>query len=83
MTTEDKQELNQAAFRRLQDTINKSYPPGRWVAIDDGEIIADAPTFMELRNHLRNIGKYSRDVLFAEAGVDYSEEIIIIGLAIS
>jgi hypothetical protein len=80
MSTENKREANQLAFRQLQETINKTYAPGRWVAIDDGKIIADAATFRELDKHLQETGMQSPDILVAEAGEDYSEEMVILAV---
>lgn len=40
-----KREENQAAYRRLKPIIAQTYPQGRFVAIDEGQIVADAASF--------------------------------------
>jgi hypothetical protein len=69
---------DQAAFRRLKPLIDQSYERGRFVAIFEGEIVADAASFEELEQLLRQKGKDSRQVLVIQAGVDYSEYAIIL-----
>jgi hypothetical protein len=76
-TTEDR-ERNQIAYRKLKDSINRTYPPGRCVAIYQGQLAADAPTFQELSAALVASGKNPRQALVVQAGVDYPEEAIIL-----
>jgi hypothetical protein len=66
-------EINQAAFRRLKPTIDRSYPHGRFVAIDSGAIVADAVQFDELTRQLSAMGRNARDVLIVQAGHDYPD----------
>jgi len=68
---------NQGAFRRLSDFIKKNYPMGRYLAISDGKIIADAGSFEELNSILHNMGHHSAEVLVVQAGVDYPEKVTI------
>jgi len=70
--TYDRQ-LNQAAYRRLRTTIDQTYPKGRYVAIHQGHIIADAASSDELRRHLVTEGLDPTQILFVQAGVDYPE----------
>ncbi|HEX5446045.1 MAG TPA: hypothetical protein VFW87_19620 [Pirellulales bacterium] len=72
--------LNQAAYRRLRETIAKDYPPGRFVAIAGGKIAADASSFDELDLTLNQSGLESPGVLIIEAGVEYPENATILGL---
>ncbi|MBW3543380.1 MAG: hypothetical protein KY476_24260 [Planctomycetes bacterium] len=71
-------ERNQTAFRRLKSEIDRSYPYGHWIAIDDGEIIADAPDFDRLTAALQAVERDSSDVFVAQAGVEYPEYIDIL-----
>lgn len=41
-------DLNNAAFRRLEEAIKSSFPADHFVAFVDGGIIADAASFEEL-----------------------------------
>ena len=68
---------NHAAYRRLKDEIARAYEPGRYVAISDGRIVADASGFNELRTRLAALGKDSPEVLVVQAGVDYPETAVI------
>lgn len=71
-------ETNQTAFRRLKSTIDGTYAPGRFVAIDQGRIVADAATFEELRQALGRQGLHSPDVLAVQAGHDYPDYVDIL-----
>jgi hypothetical protein len=73
MDTAAERELNQAAYRQLKDTIAKTYPKGRFVAIAGGQVVADAGGFRELHDLLKERGYHSPEVLVVEAGVDYPE----------
>ena len=70
-------ELNQAAYRRLRSFIEQTYPPGRFLAISGGNIIADAADFEALHSMLRQRGDSSAEVLVVQAGVDYPETAVI------
>jgi hypothetical protein len=66
-------QLNQAAYRQLRDSIEKAYPPGRFVAIAAGKVLADAAGFEELNALLHQMGNHSPEVLVVEVGIDYPE----------
>ena len=72
-------EVNQSAFRKLKPNIDQSFPYGRFVAIDGGQIVADAGEFGELTRQLAAAGRNAREVLVVQAGYDYPEyaEILI------
>jgi len=70
-------ENNQRAFRKLKPMIDHRYPQGRYVAIDEGSIVADAADFDELSTALTSVGKNSKEVLVVQAGVDYPEKAVI------
>jgi len=77
MSALEERQLNQTAFRRLAGSINQTYPQGRFVAIAEGKIIADAASFEELESALKAVGQDSVDVLVVQAGVDYPESAVI------
>ena len=78
MITPEDHNPNQAAYRRLKDDIDRTYAPGRFVALAHGRIVADAPTFEELDSGLSAQGLESPDVLVVQAGAEYPEESIIL-----
>jgi len=77
MDPTQEQALNQAAFRQLSSFMEKTYPPGRFLAISGGKIIADAARFEELNSILHQMGNHSPDVLVVQAGVHYPEMVTI------
>jgi hypothetical protein len=74
----DSRQKNQAAFKRVKPELANRYPPGWFVAFDDGEIVADAATFDDLTAALAAIGKDRPDILVVQAGVNYPEEVFIL-----
>jgi hypothetical protein len=78
MKSTERQQENQAAFRRLKPVIDHSYAPGRFVAIEGGKVIADAASLDELTLALKAIGQDSADVLVVQAGVDYPDFVHIL-----
>jgi hypothetical protein len=80
METPSERSLNQTAFRRLKEKIDKTYPQGRFIAISGGQIIADANGFEELDSLLQKAGKDPAQVLIVQAGVEYPETAIIFSL---
>ena len=74
----DSRQKNQAAFKRVKRELANRYPPGRFVAFDDGEIVADAATFDDLTAALAAIGKDRPDIFVVQAGVNYPEEVFIL-----
>lgn len=74
--SQDRQ-LNQAAYRQLSGFIQKTYPHGRFLAIAEGKIVADAARFDELNSLLLQMGNQSPDVLVVQAGVDYPDAVTI------
>lgn len=70
-------QLNQAALPRLWSVIRQTYLPGRFLAISEGKIIADAASFRELNAILHRMGNHSPEVLVVRAGADYPETAMI------
>jgi hypothetical protein len=77
MDPSQERQLNQAAFRQLSIHIQQTYPPGRFLAISGGKIVADAARFDELNAMLHQLGNHSAEVLVVRAGVDYPETVTI------
>ena len=77
MDPAQERQLNQAAYRQLVGFIEKTYPPGRFLAISGGKIIADAARFAELNALLHQMDNHSPDVLVVQAGVHYPEMVTI------
>lgn len=71
-------ERNLAAFREAKHELSERYPPGRFVAFDDGQLVADAASFDELTQTLAEIGKDRPDVFVVQAGTDYPDEVFIL-----
>ena len=72
------QERNRVAFQEAKHDLSKRYPPGRFIAFDDGQIVADAASFDELTETLVAIGKDRPDVFVVQAGANYPEEVFIL-----
>jgi hypothetical protein len=71
---------NHAAYQRLKNTLTTSYAAGRFVAIADGQIVADADDFVQIRSHLATLGKDPARILIVQVGVDYPETAVIFSL---
>jgi hypothetical protein len=75
--TNQAHQLNQAAYRRLKDTIDRGYAPGRFVAIAGGQVVADAARLEEIRSLVAAKGHDPTEALVVQAGVDYPETAVI------
>jgi hypothetical protein len=78
MTTPEEHELNCAAYRRLTDEIDRTYPVGRFVALAGGRIVADSEHILELHARLQAAGYHTSDVLVVQAGVPRLESSLIL-----
>jgi hypothetical protein len=77
MDTNLQHQANQAAYRRLKNSLAQDYPAGRFVAIADGRVVADAERLDVLHSALKAMGKDPSQVLVVQAGVDYPETAVI------
>lgn len=77
MNQSKEQQVNEAAYRRLRGFIQQTYAPGRFLAISNGQIVADAGNFGELHSKLHQMGNEFAGALVVQAGVDYPETAII------
>jgi hypothetical protein len=82
MDASTQRELNEAVYRQLKDTIAKTYPRGRFVAIAGGHVVVDAATFRELQALLQERGYHPPEVMVVEAGDTYPEYVTFIGIAL-
>jgi hypothetical protein len=69
---------NQAAWRRLRSAIADQYPKGRFVAIGDDRILADAASFEELQTVLRGMGRRRGQSLIVEVGAELPDYVTIL-----
>jgi len=81
MTMTNERQINQAAFRRLRDSIKQKYPVNRFLALAGGQIIADAASFPELQVVLKSNGYDVSDVLVVQAGAEYPDTATIFAQA--
>jgi hypothetical protein len=72
--------VNHAAYARLKAQIDKSYPANRYVAIREGRIVADAPTFEGLYNSVSELLTDPEEVMVVQAGIDYPKKAIIFAI---
>jgi hypothetical protein len=72
------QALNQTTYHRLRDTINRTYPQGRFVAVWNDRVVADAAAVKELRALLQAQGIDPLQALAVEAGVDLPDRVTIL-----
>ncbi|HEX7448936.1 MAG TPA: hypothetical protein VF306_15390 [Pirellulales bacterium] len=80
MSEHSERAINQAAYRRLRGFIDANYPAGRFLAISQGEIVADAEGFNEINFAIQKISAHSSEVLVVQAGVDYPDTVTIFAL---
>ncbi len=73
----NERDQNHSAYRRLKGVIDQTYTPGHFLAIHNGLILANAPSFEELTTILNKLGENPKQVLVVQAGVDYPREAII------
>ncbi len=57
--------------------MDAAYPKGRFVAIGDDRIVADAASFEELETLLRAMGRKPGESLVVEVGAELPDEITI------
>jgi hypothetical protein len=78
MDPNSERDRNQAAFRRMENSIRENYPAGWFVGIAGGQIVSDAESVTALLDDLKAKGYHPPDVLAVQAGVEYPEYLIIL-----
>jgi len=57
--------------------IDARFPAGQFVAVEDGQVVADAQSHRLLVEKLRSQGKSPNGMLVVQAGVQYPDSAII------
>jgi hypothetical protein len=70
-------ELNNAAFRRMEEDLKRLYPHGQFIAFMGGELVADGVDFAELDAKLTAAGRDPSKAFVVQAGHDYPKYAII------
>ncbi len=68
--------LNDRAFWQLKPYIDKTYPPGHYIGLVDGKIVADASDFDTVREKLKLIEKRRDHSMVVQLGVNYLKKAI-------
>jgi hypothetical protein len=66
-----------ADYESLKPEIARRYAPGRFVAIESGQVVADADSHRALVQKLQSLGKSPQGMIIVQAGVDYPEHAVI------
>ena len=65
-------------FESLKADIDRRFSQGRFVAVEDDRIFADAETLRKLVEKLTAMGKSPQQMLVVQAGVDYPKSAVIL-----
>lgn len=65
-------------YESLKSEIDRQFATGHFVAIDSGQVIADAASHRELMQKLDEVAKSPKDMLIVQAGVEYPATSIIL-----
>lgn len=76
--TNDNNVPTEEQFTSLKADIDRRFPPGRFVAIEDDQVVADAETVRKLVEKLTVMGKDPRQMQAVQAGVDYPKTAVIL-----
>jgi hypothetical protein len=71
-------QANEATYQRLRATIDQTYPRGRFIAIGEDRVLADAATAAELLDALRAQGKDPMTTLVVQAGDELPDFVYIL-----
>jgi len=66
-----------AWYTEHKQMIDRRFPAGRFVAVEEGQIVADAESHRLLVESLQQQGKSPKDLLIVQAGVDYPDAAVI------
>jgi len=61
----------------LKQRIDRQYSEGRFVAIERGQVVADAPSHADLVEALQTSGKTPQGLVIVQAGVQYPDSAVI------
>ena len=65
-------------YEDLKQDIDRRYPPGQFVAVESGQVIADDESHRKLVEKLKSLGKSPNGMLIVQAGVDYPDTAMIL-----
>ena len=68
MRNDAEHELNEVAFDRLKDELERTYPLKQFVAFGRGQVIGDDADFFKLVAHIRSLGRDPREVMVVRIG---------------
>lgn len=68
MLYEEERDVNQAGYERMRGLIDQAFPKGRFVALGEGEIIADAESYDALDERLNALGWEPLKTMVIRAG---------------
>lgn len=69
-------DLNQAAYERLREEIDRRYPKGRFVGLFGGKIVADADSYEVIDRKLNELGFEPLRTMVVQVGRDAVGEIL-------
>ncbi len=78
MATTDEHTVNEAAYRRMKDQIDREYEKGVYVALAAGRIVGDNDDILELHAQMTEAGYHTPDVMVVQAGVERLESAFIL-----
>jgi hypothetical protein len=78
MSEHQERMANHAAYRQMKDNLAQTCGVGRFVAIANGQVIAEADNFAQLRGHLTSQGRDPARALIVQVGVEYPETAVIL-----
>ena len=78
MPASPEEPVSNSDFANLKNEIDNQFPAGQFVAIEAGQIIADAESHREIVEKLDGINKSPKDMLIVQAGIEYPESAIIL-----
>jgi hypothetical protein len=64
-------------YEDVRPEIDRRFAAGRFVAVEAGQIVADAESHRELVEKLQSQGKSPQGLLIVQAGVEYPQSAVI------
>lgn len=77
MNESQERSANHLAYRQMKDNLVQAYGVDQFVAISNGQVIAEASSFLQLRDQLIAAGRDPSQVLLVQVGADYPETAVI------
>lgn len=77
MSEQQERIANHIAYRQMKDQLAQAYGVGRFIAISNGQVIADENSFKQLSDQLRSLGQDPAQVLIVQAGIEEPESVVI------